>query len=106
MKIIKPILIIFLVVFPLILNAFCMNSCKNTSSQQGTAPEFDGFPAPPANGTRQNSDDIGDVRNSIMGNVNIRVGHEHLSINMDSNSSANTVDASVSSTIILGDMKQ
>jgi len=46
------------------------------------------------------------VKNSVMGDMNIKVGHEKLDINIGSNATENTVDASISSTIILGDMKK
>lgn len=55
---------------------------------------------------REKSHNTRDVENSVMGDLNIHVGHERLEINMDKNSKSNTVDASVSSTIILGDIKQ
>jgi hypothetical protein len=81
-------------------NAICLNNCANNDARmKGSFGSQDVR-------HREKSHNTGDVKNSVMGDVNIRVGHDKLDINMDSKSKNNFVDASVSSTIILGDMKK
>lgn len=55
---------------------------------------------------RDGSHDTRDVKNSVMGDVNIHVGHKRMDVKIDQGSGNNSVNASVSSTIILGDVKQ
>ncbi|MBI2091882.1 MAG: hypothetical protein HYT75_02655 [Deltaproteobacteria bacterium] len=94
-------------VFPLNAGAICLNNCTSNDARMKES-----FQANLSGGGfqdvryREKSHNTGDVKNSVMGDVNIRVGHDKLDINMDSKSKNNFVDASVSSTIILGDMKK
>lgn len=87
--------------------AVCLQNCTSESTSRQNAPNFNSI-GTGANRVqyRERSHNTRDVKNSVMGDVNIRVGHDKLDIKMDSNSSSNTVDASVTSTIILGDMKK
>lgn len=94
---------------PNLSHALCLNNCQQ---QQQSPKRFDS-PDPNSGESaaggfryRERSNNTGDVKNSVMGDMNIRVGHEKVDIRMDSKSNNNTVDASVSSIIILGDTKK
>lgn len=56
---------------------------------------------------RQNSHNFGDNNTAVLGDVNIRVGHERVEISgFGGGSNGNYIDTSVHSNIILGNMKQ
>ncbi|MBI4211090.1 MAG: hypothetical protein HY540_00485 [Deltaproteobacteria bacterium] len=92
---------------PLTASALCLENCVDRkpeplASMALTSPQ-DTTIEPQM---RERSHNTADVKNSVMGDVNIRVGHEKLEIRSEGTSHSNTVDASIQSTIILGDMKQ
>ncbi|PIR18261.1 MAG: hypothetical protein COV46_00820 [Deltaproteobacteria bacterium CG11_big_fil_rev_8_21_14_0_20_49_13] len=80
-------------------HALCLEHCSE-NAKTGRALEHRDF------SYRDKSHNTGDVKNSVMGDVNIHVGHKKMDVKIDQGSGNNTVNASVSSTIILGDMKQ
>lgn len=55
--------------------------------------------------SREGSHDMGNVKNSIVGDVTIKNGHERLEIK-DIKSKETFIDASINSTVILGDSKK
>ncbi len=109
-------IVMLLVVIPTLLacfipklgNAICFQNCQqaaSTSSMTSLNDNSIGYQTDNLQ-YRERSHNTRDVKNSVMGDVNIHVGHDRMDIKMDSKSNNNTVNASVSSTIILGDMKQ
>lgn len=84
-------------------HSLCVKDCE----MKGVRPRFDTFTANSGMSPyRERSHNTGDVKNSVMGDVNIKVGHEKLNINIDSKGDDHMVDASINSTIILGDMSK
>ena len=82
--------------------ALCLKDCS--PSQAEAKPALRSFSSAEQ---RDQSHNFGDVKNSVVGDVNIRVGHEHIEIgNFGESSKNNIVDASIQSTIILGDLKK
>jgi hypothetical protein len=79
--------------------AICLNDCQSKGGMQ-SRPEIT------YQENRRRSHNFGDVKNSIVGNVNIRVGHDRIDIGGFQGSNQNYIDASIHSTVILGDMKQ
>jgi hypothetical protein len=96
---------LLLLLSPTCCQAFCFKDCRKTKNADSPAPNSIGYMADSVR-YRERSHNTGDVKNSVMGDVNIRVGHEKLDIRLDSGTEDNSVDASISSTIILGDMKR
>lgn len=98
---------ITLIILPALSFALCLTECRQGTSKPIISNDNHsvGYKSDEVN-YRERSHNTGDVKNSVMGDMNIRIGHERLDIRMDSNSSNNSVDASISSTIILGDMKK
>lgn len=103
--------VLLICLLPAFSHALCLKDCQPQAPISGRSFNYNSTP----NSTnytaddmqyREKSHDTGDLKNSVMGDVNIRVGHDQLDIKMDSKSHDNMVDASVSSTIILGDMKK
>ncbi len=91
-------LIIALLLLPATSRAICLKDCTSTA-QRTESDRFD------SGDYREKSHNTGNVRNSVMGDMNVNVGHKRLNLNIGSGSN-NTVDASINSTIILGDMKK
>jgi len=97
--------IMFLV--PSLSYAICLQNCQKEAARiQGfsNGSRLDemtsGMPRPARN------IEAGDVKNSVFGDMNIRVGHERVDIRTESNSNNNTIEAGINSTIILGDMNK
>lgn len=101
-------LIVFLFFFPTISEAMCLKDCVSSAPKLSMPPLLNW----PSNISAQNlenrdrSPDMGDVKNSVVGDMNIHVGHKRVDIKTDSSSSNNLIDASINSTIILGDMNK
>lgn len=82
-------------------DALCLKDC-NKSTTESTSLSSNHFQN---SNNRDGSHNFGDVKNSIIGDVNIRNGHERLEITgMEAKQSM--IDASINSTVILGDMQQ
>ena len=98
---------LFISLFPALSPGLCLKDCQKITAGPAGSPEPSsiGYMADSVR-YRERSHNTGDVKNSVMGDVNIRVGHERVDIRLDSGTSDNLVDASISSTIILGDMKR
>lgn len=96
---------LLLLLSPTCCQAFCLKDCWKTKNADSPAPHSAGHMADSIR-YRERSHNTGDVKNSVMGDVNIQVGHEKLDVRIDSGTNNNSVDASISSTIILGDMKR
>lgn len=93
-----------LLAFPLTSEALCLKDCVSTSS----SPQFNNstLSYQPTE-QRQESHNFGNNSTSVLGDVRIQVGHERVEISgPQSGSNNNFVDASVQSTIILGDLQQ
>ena len=93
---------------PLSASALCLRECV-TDQSRGTLGSSGDF----ANNTQQNQADqrtgshnFGDTSTNVMGDMNIQVGHEHVDIKGMENSTNSMIDASINSTIILGNVKQ
>jgi len=85
--------------------ALCLQDCLKTDS---AAPSFSTVPTQIRNSdsyNRENSHDVRDTKNSIVGDVYIRNGHEKLEIS-NIQSKETMIDASVTAVINLGDMTQ
>lgn len=93
------IFIMFLLILPVSGWGICFKDC------QTLPPTLEQSPAPLLE-QRIRSHNFRDVRNSVLGNVDIRVGHDHLEIGGIGQGNQNYIDASVQSTVILGDLKQ
>lgn len=98
------ILMLITMIMPMTADALCLQNCQKPNA----VPTFNSVGGYQRNAvrSRERSHNTGDVKNSVMGDVNIKVGHEKLDIKMSSGAKNNTVDASVNSTIILGDMSK
>lgn len=88
-------------------HAVCLKNCEDMTSSRtlkAIQPTEGGisFHQEP----RQNSHNYGDMKNSVGGDMNIRVGHEKIEIGGLSNSTGNMIDTSINSVIVLGDSKQ
>lgn len=87
--------------------SLCFTDCQATTARLSFAPQFSQVgKMNDSYNQRERSHNTGDVKNSVMGDMEIRVGHEKLDIKMDGGTSNSTVNASVNSTIILGDMNK
>lgn len=103
---IKIITTILILVIPAISHSICLENCDEARPPISfDSLSFNGAQTSNMNYGSPNYN-TGDVKNSVLGDMNIRVGHEKVDINMDANSSGNTVDTSINSTIILGDMEK
>ncbi len=81
--------------------ALCLKNC----TQVGSSAAFLGPTYNQNLEYRQQSHNFGDNSTNVLGDVNIRVGHEHMEIKGMENTSNTMVDASINSTVILGNMK-
>ena len=81
--------------------AFCVKDCNQSRS---FAPSAD-LAGRQNLEYRQQSHNFGDNSTSVLGDVNVRVGHEHMEIKGMENTSNTMVDASINSTVIVGNMK-
>lgn len=93
---------------PSLSNALCLQNCQHEASKMRRFSDFgspsagDAQPVP----SEQRNIRTGDVKNTVFGDMNIRVGHERVDIRTESNSNNNTIDTGINSTIILGDMEK
>ena len=95
------------ILIPASLKAGCLTDCEETNAVSRPANiYYDQLASPYSSNYRDRSHNIGDVKNSVLGDMTINVGHEKVDIRTDSNSNNNVIDTSINSTIILGDMKQ
>lgn len=96
-----------LIAIPMVANALCLENCQ---MEAAAIRSYDGFGAPGARPQERGSGNrnirSGDAKNSVFGDMNIRIGHERVDVRTESASSNNTIDASINSTIVLGDMNQ
>lgn len=103
----KIILALLILGFPSVSHALCLQNCQQEAAKivdsQSYGSPYDAVSNSPY---RQRDISAGDVKNSVFGDMNIRVGHERVDVKTDSNSNNNTIDASINSTIILGDMNK
>lgn len=82
--------------------ALCLKNCRTEGSRSSTLTPSISYQR---SESRENSHNMRDVRNSIVGNVTIQNGHEKLEIG-NVTAERSVIDASINSTVILGDMKQ
>ncbi|MBI4374295.1 MAG: hypothetical protein HY542_05400 [Deltaproteobacteria bacterium] len=103
-------LAIFSFLFPGLSHALCLKECQmaQNSGQRGSINNMG-----PSTNTQNNQADqryrshnFGDASTNVMGDMNIQVGHEKIEIKGMENSTNSVIDASISSTIILGNTKQ
>ncbi len=109
MKVAQIILSSLLFFSPTLSDAICLKDCT-AQMPKASSVSFDNrsLLGPAYNNTtiRERSPTIGDMKNGVAGDMNVRIGHERVDIRTDSNSNNNTIDASINSTIILGDMSK
>ncbi|MDO8462383.1 MAG: hypothetical protein Q7S98_05960 [Deltaproteobacteria bacterium] len=88
--------------FPLTVQAVCLTNCETTVA---TTNNNDGASiGVQSSDRRERSHNFGNNNTAILGDVNIRVGHENLTINGGFGEGKNNViDASITSFINLGD---
>lgn len=94
---------------PLSSQALCLKNCQSgDTAQRGTIQT-----SAPSTNYQQNQADrrigshnFGDTSTNVMGDMNIQVGHEKIEIKGMENSTNSIIDTSISSTIILGNVKQ
>jgi len=104
-KIYINILTLYFFLLPSLGNALCLQNCRQEASRIGTSrnssylDQMTSSMPPPVRNIKTD-----DVKNTVFGDMNIRVGHEKVDIRTESNSSNNAINASINSTIILGDM--
>ncbi len=99
----------FSLLLPLSSDALCLKECQmGDTTQTGTIQNYGS-----STNTQQNSADrrygshnFGDASMAVLGDMNIQVGHEHVEIKGMENSTNSVIDASINSTIILGNSKQ
>ena len=93
--------------FPLTGHALCLQDCATQSTSRNTSFNYQAsqqqFTRNNDSFNREKSHNMGDTKNSIVGDVNIRVGHEHMDISGLQNSSNAMINASVTSVVNLGD---
>lgn len=88
-----------LMFLPLPLRAFCARDCQQTGPQEGPSAGYSQY--------RDRSPNFGNGNTAVLGDVNIRVGHDQVTIGgFGGNAANNFVDTSVHSTVIMGNMKQ
>jgi hypothetical protein len=101
------ILTIMIFLSPSIAQALCLENCRQEAA---AIHSYDDFGDPNARSQNAGSGNrnirAGDAKNSVFGDMNIRVGHERVDVRTESASSNNTIDASIYSTIVLGDMNK
>jgi len=101
-------LMVFLFLLPTLSEAMCLKDCVS-STPKISAPPLLNWPSGISARNfenRERSPEMGDVKNSVVGDMNIHVGHKRVDIKTDSSSSNNLIDTSINSTIILGDMNK
>lgn len=84
--------------------ALCMRDCSSTTKPLSWPRAYRPYTSQAE--MREQSHNMRDAKNSVLGDVNIHVGHKQLDLRTEGASHGNTIDASVNSTIILGDMKK
>lgn len=103
--------LILLLLLPLKGQATCLVDCESSSS--GDVSHFGNQYTQQASqlsntntdsNNRDHSHDMGNVKNSIVGDVYIRNGHEHMEIH-DVHSQNAFIDASITSVVNLGDTR-
>jgi hypothetical protein len=91
-----------MILLPSLSNALCLENCRQETAR---ISNFSGFENENTSSPHQQRNiRTGDVKNTVFGDMNIRVGHERVDVRTESNSNNNTIDANINSTIILGDM--
>jgi len=104
----KIVLALLILISPSVSHALCLQNCRQEAARivdsQGYGSPYDAVSNSPYR--QQRPINAGDVKNSVFGDMNIRVGHERVDVKTDSDSNNNTIDASINSTIILGDMNK
>lgn len=108
LKIAQIVLSAFFFLAPSLSDALCLKECTIQMPRPQISFDNRSLMGPTYNNTtfRERSPNIGNIKNGVAGDMNIRVGHERVDIKTDSNSNNNTIDASINSTIILGDMNK
>jgi hypothetical protein len=91
---------------PTLSQAMCLKDCGPAAPKFIAPPLLNWAVSAQNFENRVKSPETGDVKNSVVGDMNIHVGHKRVDIKTDSNSSNNLIDASINSTIILGDMNK
>ncbi len=86
--------------------ALCLENCQAEAERNYSFSDAGSAYAPRPNSSGGRNIRAGDVKNSVFGDMNIRVGHERLDIRTESASNNNTIDATINSTIVLGDMNR
>ena len=89
---------------PSIVIATCLKDCGETKSSSGLNIVNDNSRSESTDARRNKSHNMGDVKNSIVGDVKINNGHKKLEFK-NIGTKAN-IDASINSTIILGDTNE
>lgn len=89
-----------LVSMPAVSYSFCLKNCRQEKSSSSFDSSSYGYSAP----YQEENTSMGDVKNTVFGDMNVRVGHERIDIKTETDSNRNVIDASINSTIILGDM--
>jgi len=107
-KVCGNIMMLYFFFLPSLGNALCLQNCQQEISK---IRQFSDFGSSDGGGSQlspsaQRNIRAGDVKNSVLGDMNIRVGHGRVDIRTESNSNNNTIDAGINSTIILGDMNK
>lgn len=86
-------------VSPVPTTATCFGACNQGAMSQNRGANI----ANQSNDTRQRSHNFGNNNTAILGDVNIRVGHEHVMINGFGSGKDNVIDASITNIINMGD---
>ncbi|MBI1908554.1 MAG: hypothetical protein HYS22_00055 [Deltaproteobacteria bacterium] len=102
-----PLLALGLVLgLPLTTEAACLRDCAQDNAQDSgrAGNSYSGYGT---NSYRDRSPTFGDNNTAILGDVNIHVGHDNVTIGgFGGNATGNFVDTSINSTIIMGNLKQ
>jgi hypothetical protein len=93
---------------PAMANALCLSECQKhppslAGSNLAESTASLNTVKMSSSGDKQN---IGSVKNSVLGDMNIRIGHQRVDIKTEDKAHHNVVDTSINSTIILGDMEK
>jgi hypothetical protein len=100
-KTIPAMVIMTLLVLPQVLEATCLRGCESSpASVENSSVSQQGGER------RTNSHNFGDNSTAILGDVRIQIGHKKIEIKGMENSNNSVIDASINSTIILGNVKQ
>ena len=95
----------YFVFLPSLSSALCLENCRQERSRFF---EVEDTGSPSSGNINSPSSDrnirTGDVKNTVFGDMNIRIGHERVDVSTQANSNNNKIDANINSTIILGDM--